>query len=87
MEFRELKISVKNLLNLLNLLRGCKSTSYKQKSLNTLNGFNKTPHLLRFVNLILLRVLRANYLKMNNLSPFNSSTLLRSHFQNLKFAK
>lgn len=31
MEFRELKISVKNLLNLLNLLRGCKSISYKQK--------------------------------------------------------
>lgn len=84
MEFRELNISVKNLLNLLNLLRGCKSTSYNPKSLNTLNRFNKRPYLLRFVNLILLRVLRANYLKMNNLSLFNSSTLFCSHFQKLR---
>ena len=84
MEFCELNISVKNLLNLLNLLRGCKSTSYNPKSLNTLNKFNKTPYLLRFVNLILLRVLRANYLKMNNLSLFNSSTLFCSHFQKLR---
>lgn len=74
MKISKLNISVKNLLNLLNLLRGCKSASYKQKSLNTLNRFNKIPYLLRNANLILLRVLRTNYLKINNLTSFNSST-------------
>ncbi len=81
MSFPKIKISVKKLLNLLNLLRGCKSTSYNQKSLNTLNRFNKMPYLLINVNLILLRVLRTNELIINYLASFNSSTLFLSHFQ------
>ena len=39
MLFAKMKFSVRNLLN---LLRGCKSISYNQKFLNTLNRFNKT---------------------------------------------
>lgn len=81
MQMSHPKISVKNLLNLLNLLRGYKSTCYKPKTLNTLNKFNKTPLLLIFVNVILLRVLRDNYLRYNKLSRFNASTFFWSLFQ------
>lgn len=47
MEFSKPNISGKSLLNLLNLLRGCKSISYEPKNLNTLNRFNKMPYLLK----------------------------------------
>jgi len=81
MGFLKPNISVKNLLKLLNLLRGCKSTSYKSKTLNNLNRFNKLPYFLKNVNLILLRVLRVNFLKINKLTLLNSSTLFWSQFQ------
>lgn len=72
--FPKMKFSVKILLNLLNLLRGCKSATYGQKILNTLNRFNKMAYLLRNVKRILLRVLRTKYLNISVLSSFNSST-------------
>lgn len=74
MYFPKMKFSVKILLNLLNLLRGCKSATYGQIILNTLNRFNKMAYLLRNVKRILLRVLRTKYLNISILSLFNSST-------------
>lgn len=71
---KNLKISVKKLLNLLNLLSSCKSISYSSKILNTLNRFNKMPYLLRSANVDLLRVLRNKTLNINKISQFNSST-------------
>lgn len=87
MDFPKPNISVKNLLKLLNLLRGCKSTSYKSKTLNNLNRFNKLPYFLKNVNLILLRVLRVNFLKINKLTLLNSSTLFWSQFQKTTYRK
>lgn len=87
MGFPKPNISVKNLLKLLNLLRGCKSTSYKSKTLNNLNRFNKLPYFLKNVNLILLRVLRVNFLKINKLTLLNSSTLFWSQFQKTTYRK
>ncbi len=87
MGFPRPNISVKNLLKLLNLLRGCKSTSYKSKTLNNLNRFNKLPYFLKNVNLILLRVLRVNFLKINKLTLLNSSTLFWSQFQKTTYRK
>ena len=87
MQFPEMKFSVKILLNLLNLLRGCKSATYGQKILNTLNRFNKMAYLLRNVKRILLRVLRVKYLNISVLCSFNSSTFFLSQFQNSYLVK
>lgn len=87
MQFPEMKFSVKILLNLLNLLRGCKSATYGQKILNTLNRFNKMAYLLRNVKRILLRVLRDKRLNISVLYSFNSSTFFLSQFQNSYLVK
>lgn len=87
MQFPEMKFSVKILLNLLNLLRDCKSATYGQKILNTLNRFNKMAYLLRNVKRILLRVLRVKYLNISVLRSFNSSTFFLSQFQNSYLVK
>lgn len=74
-------------MNLMNLMRGCKSESYKQKSLIILIKFIKTAYLLKNANLILMRVMRNNRLYISHLTSFIVSSKFWSHFQKLAIRK
>jgi len=84
MTFPITNISVKSLMNLMNLMNVCKSISYEQKTLIVLIKFIKMSYLLRNVNLVLMRTMKANYLKMSVLNSFIISSFFLSHFRNLR---
>lgn len=64
----------KTLMRMMNLMRGCKSVSYEQKSLIKLIKFIKMAYLLRNANRILMRMMRTKHLIFNRLGLFINSS-------------